>query len=260
MYLYVKQECKRAFISYRMLIATIASIGVVFLSIFGYFLSLDSPAMSLTYIFFSSYSYGTTTFLPLLFPLICSLPFTTSLIEDRKSGIHNYFLYRFSPIRYITIKLCINGLAGAIAVIIGPVVLMLTLISIRLINGTQWFLADSISSIDYFHTLQIESPYSMMLLVIVFIFIASLLFSTIGLAISTIIKNVYITWLFPFILFIFTGVGLNLISNKFYLLRIYDPSYSNSSLWSTGLLTVVLFIIAIGLYYWKARKYDEQSI
>lgn len=260
MYLYFLKDMKRAFISWKMICSVVASIVATFIAIFTLFLWVRTNDVSLLYIFFSSYNYGTTTFLMILFPLISCLPFATSLLEDSKNGIQSLIRYRISKAKYFSIRFIVNAIAGAVTVVVGPVLLVITLMIIHFTYSTNWLMDEPISSILFFNKLGLTSPYSMISVVLLTLFICGALFATIGLVCSLVIKNTYIAWIFPFVLFVFSGTVLNAISEKFYLLRIYDFSYSNSSVTSTILLILALFIICIGFYSWKVKTYDEEYI
>lgn len=253
---YIKEEFKRAFFSKMMLIAVILSIGATLVGMFEYLLWLPYGGISVLYIFLSGYNMGNLNFLALLFPIVASLPFAGSYLEDMKSGFANYLHLRIKPKWYHIIRLFVNGVAGGFALFVGPFIGFVIVAIAKPIFAVPMLL-EKIETVQYLQESGINSPWLMILVILVMLFICGFIFATMSLGISTLIHNIYLSLLAPFIVLIFSGTVLLSINPDFHLLGLYDISYASGSLQQVTLGGIVL-AISILLYFIGGYIFNEK--
>ncbi len=167
----------------------------------------------------------------MIIPILCVMPWSTSLYTDIKSGLVKNYFTRASKLKYFTSKYIITFLTGGI-VIAMPLLLNLYLSSITLPSilpeasmGTYGVGTRAIwSSLFYTH------PYIYCYCYILLIFIFSGLISTTALALGTWINNIFTIFLMPFItcLFLYTIFQREDLL-KFVPVNFLDPDQSTSN-------------------------------
>lgn len=253
---YIKEEFKRAFFSKMMLIAVILSIGLTLVGMFEYLLWLPYGNISVLYIFLSGYNIGTLSILALLFPIVASLPFAGSYLEDMKSGFANYLHLRIKPKWYRVIRLFVNGLAGGFALFVGPFVGFIIVAIAKPIYGIP-MLKEEIETVQYLQESGINSPWLMIVMILIMLFICGFIFATMSLGISTLIHNIYLSLLAPFVILIFSGTVLLSINPAFHLIGLYDISYASDPLQQVFIGGIVL-AISILLYFTGGYIFNEK--
>lgn len=253
---YLKEEVRRAFFSKMMLIAVILSIGSTIVGMFEYLLWLPYGGISAMYIFLSGYNIGTLNILALLFPIIASRPFAGSYLEDVKSGFANYLHLRIDPKLYMLIRFLVNGLAGGFALFAGPFVGFIIVAIVKPIFGIP-MLSGEIETVQFFQELGVNSPWLMIFFILIILFLCGFIFASMTLGISTLIHNIYLALLAPFVVLIFSGTVLLSISRDFHLIRLYDISYVSESL-PQIVLGMVVLAISILLYIVGGYLFNEK--
>ncbi|MBM7541204.1 hypothetical protein [Amphibacillus cookii] len=253
---YIKEEFKRAFLSKMMGVAVILSIGSTIVGMFEYLLWLPYGDISVLYIFLSGYNMGTLNILAFLFPIVASLPFAGSYLEDVKSGLANYLHLRIKPKQHALIRLFVNGLTGGVALIAGPLIAFITVAIAKPIFGLP-MLKEQIETVQSLQANGINSPWLMMILILIMLFICGFIFATMSLGLSTLIHNVYLSLLAPFVVLIFSGTVLFSINPDLHLIGLYDISYTSGSLQQVTLGGTVL-AISILLYFIGGYMFNEK--
>lgn len=253
---YIKEEFKRAFFSKFMLIAIVLSIGSTLVGMFEYLLWLPYGGISVIYIFLSGYNIGTLNILALLFPIIASLPFAGSYLEDMKTGFANYLHLRIKRKTYILIRLLVNGLAGGFALFVGPFIGFIIVAIAKPIFSLP-MLKEEIETVQTLQEIGINYPWLMIFAILIMLFLCGFIFATMSLGISTIIHNIYISLLAPFVVLIFSGTVLLSINPDFHLIRLYDISYVTDSFQQVILGGTVL-AISILLYFIGGYIFNEK--
>lgn len=247
---YLKEEMKRAFLSN----VTILSIIVAFISIFIGTIE--------TYLFpdpennaFNLLEKGYSDILSLLFPLLVAIPFTASYIIDRETGYLKYILVRMKLTHYMLTRLLVNGLVGGFVLAFS---LTVSFILFVILKGTH-------SSVIYSQVIILKgvlntNPFLFAFALIFNSFICGFVFATFGLGMSTFLKNKYLTVLFPFIFYVFSGTILILINPLFHSTVIYDLSFGGSTILTVLIYDIILLLLGIITFVVGVSRNVEQDL
>jgi hypothetical protein len=250
---YIKEEFKRAFLSK----STVLSITLVFLSIFigaieSFLFPVENNAFNLLII---GYSGGTASILSVLFPILVSIPFASSYIDDSKTGYLKYILTKTKLINYIKIRLLANGLIGGFVL---SFCLSISFFLFVILKGTKSSVIHAQINIlkDIFET----NPFLYIFLLILNSFVCGMVFATFALGISTFLKNKYLTVIFPFIFYILSGTLLYKINPLLHSAVTYDLQYGGSSLTTVIIYDLIMLIVGITTFVFGVLKNVEQDI
>ena len=256
---YIKQEIRRAFLSKRTMLMYIFSMGLFFGGMYQYIAWLPSQSVSIMYTFLSGYNSGTLSYLALLFPLIASIPYATSYIEDCTSGFNKYIYTRMNKMKYLHIRVIINALVGGFALSIGPILAMLFLLAIKLFTNASMLKAEEqLETITYFYSQGIDSPLLMMLVIIAIIFVCGAAIATFTLGLSTILQNHYFTALSSFIVLIVSATLFTRYNAKFSLISIYDVDHFGMTFLERFIYELILIGIGLVLIYTNGRRLEAK--
>lgn len=256
---YIKQDVRRAFLSKRTMLMYLFSIGLFFGGMFQYIQWLPSQSVSIMYTFLAGYNSGTLSYLAMLFPLIASIPYATSYIEDCTSGFNKYIYTRMNKVKYLHIRVIINALVGGVALSIGPILAMLFLLAMKLFtNASMLKVEEQMETITYFYSQGIESPILMMLIIIAIIFVCGATIATFTLGLSTILQNYYFTALSSFIILLISGTLFASINVKFSLVSIYDVNYFGMTFSQRFTYELILIGIGLVLIYTNGRRLEAK--
>lgn len=254
---YIKQEIRRAFLSKRTMLMYIFSIGLFFGGMFQYIAWLPSQGVSIMYTFLSGYNSGTLSYLALLFPLIASIPYATSYIEDCTSGFNKYIYTRMNKMKYLHIRVIINALVGGFALSIGPILAMLFLLVIKLFTSASMLkTVEQIETVTYFYSQGIDSPLLMMLVIIGIIFVCGAVIATFTLGLSTILQNHYFTALSSFIILLVSATLFTNFNVKFSLISIYDVDHFGMTFLERTIYELILIGIGLVLIYKNGSRLE----
>lgn len=259
MTVYFKEELKRAFLSKITIGTAILSVILVFIGMLEYLMWLPYGNISLLYIFLSGYNSGTACFLSLLFPIISCLPFSISYLEDIKSGFNKYIYLRTNVKQYKTIRFIVNGIVGGTVLFIGPFVAFLFLLAAKVFTGIPMVLED-METYSYFQSIGIHSPVVMIIIILISLFCCGFIIASFALGLSTLIQNVYITILAPFIYFIISATILLDIAPYLNLLSLYDVDYYGASITQRVLFGFILFLIGTVLFFVGGKINEHNTI
>ncbi|WP_238883376.1 hypothetical protein [Clostridium sp. YIM B02551] len=133
-------------------------------------------------------------------PIVCSFIFGISFLQDRKKGFNKFINVRISNKKYCISKFLANGIIGGLSVTLPSMILFYIL---NVFVGGK--IKDTTTAIGgIFDNLLMEKPYMYILLFFIVEFIIGFAYSTIALAVSTIVNNEIIVLLSPGILFYVT--------------------------------------------------------
>lgn len=149
-------------------------------------------------------------------PLITALPCVTSFCEEYNSGFYKYILVRVSRKKYLLSRLVSNAVAGGVTTAI-PMLIMFGLSIVLCVPYTKEHLESGIYTPIHGTILEpFELPrggiyFSVIIVVLSFVF--GVVWSTVGLAVSSIITNRYVALCAPFVIFFamhlfFSGIKL----------------------------------------------------
>ncbi|MBH0176247.1 hypothetical protein IHV09_22070 [Fictibacillus sp. 23RED33] len=253
---YIKEEFKRAFISKNTAISLILCIICILVGSFESFYLFGFLQNNAFNLFMLSYSEGTSAILSTLFPLIVSIPFVSSYLSDVNSGLINYIVLKTGRLKYLTIKLIVNGVVGG-SVIAGS--LFFSFIIYLIVTGFSK--AELSNSTVVFGDIYQQNPVLYIYLLILNSFICGMCFSTFGIGMSTLLKNKYLSVIFPFLFYIFSGTILLQINKLFNSVITYDLNFYYDLKYTDVLLYQgLLFLIGISLFYSGAKINEEQTV
>lgn len=195
---FLKQDLKRAICSKNFLAATL----ICFISfIVGIYPFLRFTFKGSIYLFLRAHSQGTSSILCLIAPLIVSIPFSNSYCIDTQSKLINYIYLRIGRKKYFISRVISNGLAGGFSIAL-PLSLLFVILS--LIFGIKPVYMGDVRGA--FGDVYNSSQFRYVLILIVLAFIFGIVYSTLGLAISTFINNKYLAIIFPFFVYFIPGL------------------------------------------------------
>lgn len=237
---YIKYEFKRGFFSVKNKLAISLCVMCMILYVVQNLIDINRK-IDASYLFVDT----VTELIKLLAPILVCLPFVDSYLDDVNSGMHRYLYTKITPLKYALIKILVNGLLGGLVLLIGSSISFLIFLT-RGINGFD----NSLVNENLLHIFN-KSPLGFVLLSILFMFIFGITFSTLGLGLSTIFKNKYIS-----ILILFTLYILSLFfSDKFDATRLLSVSYGTIA--SALLYDFTLFTIGVVLFLIKILKHGD---
>lgn len=202
---------------------------------------------------------GMLSYLPLVAPLIASIPFSNSYILDVKKGVLNKLFTIIKPKEYFTSRLIVNALISGLVFLLTETILLIFLLITHGINNTTIEVVGAFSSIYYNSKIE----YIIILLCISFVSAAS--FSTFVLGISTLTKSKFLILLLPLFYVVVTGVMFPIsgISDKLNILTLFQMNaFSNITSIDVILYDLILFLVGRFLFYCfgykKAHKVIEE--
>ncbi len=256
---YFIQELKRAFLSKKTIIACVISIALFFFGMAEYIPHIATTEVSILYVFLSGYNSGTGSYLAVLFPIVAAIPYATSYIDDKRNGINKYITMRVKRRNYLQIRFIVNGLVGGFVLFIAPFTAMLFLL-LMLYTTSADTIGRAGETLVAFTSLGITSVEMMMLTVCLLLFCCGFTIATLALGLSTIIKNVYLTVLTPFLFLLFSGIILVNFSTKLYLVALYDIHHYFIPMSDRILYYAIVLFIGTSLYFIQSTRvsaYDE---
>lgn len=134
------------------------------------------------------------SYLALIAPLIASLPFSISYIEDIETGYLKFIYLRISKKKYLLVRILTNALVSGIVIFISSIIIFIMLLIIFGINyNSEFNNVTGIAKEIYFYN---KLYYFLFILIMSFIF--NIAFSTLSLGLSPYLKNKYLTVLSSF--------------------------------------------------------------
>ncbi|MGZ0086540.1 hypothetical protein ACWNXI_13460 [Caldibacillus thermoamylovorans] len=250
---YFVSELKRAFFSRNMLISQLLIFACIFIGSFE-FLFHEYPGVNAIYLFMYSYSEGTSAILSLLFPVLVSLPFAASYVTDVRTGFIHYISYRMSRKKYLVIRLLVNGLASGYVMASS---LLVSFVIFLLIKKFDVSVVDTLQ-ITVLRRVYEHSPVLFVWMMILNSFVCGGVFSTLALGISPLIRNHYLTIVFPFAFYIISGTLLAQINKFLNAAMLFDLEYDpNLKISYVALYDFILLSIGVALFLIGAGKHAE---
>ncbi|MCI4252652.1 hypothetical protein MRP26_27460 [Bacillus sp. CCB-MMP212] len=254
--MYLKEELKRAFLSKSTLLSFILAILCIFAGCWQYLYFID-PDNNFLNALLAAHSSGTMSIISLVFPIIVSLPFAASYVIDLQSGVAHYIHIRIGRVKYCFIRLFVNGIVSGAVLSVSFLILFFTLLIVYGPNVNGVFSHETV----IFKEIHDKSPIVYTAILILNTFICGIVFSTLGLGISTFIKNKYLAVLTPFLCYLFSGTILVQVNKFFHLGILFDWDYYNDLQLSTVLISyIIIFLIGIGLFLFGALKKGEDHV
>lgn len=220
------------------------------------FFELSSNHYDFIDIFVLCRSENRASYLVVLAPLLASLVFSHSYLDDKNSGYLNFIYIRIEKKKYVFTKLLVNAIASGLSIITSSVVIILILSAIYGININPEY---ALNISGPFSDIYISNKYLYLLIILCISFMFNVVFSTLSLGISGIIDNKYISFLSPFFYYIISG-------SVFYVIGLYKLNSTtlfmpneNVDLLGLMLYQLILFIIGVILFIYGVLYSDEKN-
>lgn len=144
---------------------------------------------------------GTASFISLLFPLVVTFPYSLSYIYESKYGYSNIIILKTGKYFYCLTKLVVNAIISSFIMFFPGFIYLVILLLTKGAAITEYEVVDVI----LFTTLYKAKPLSYIILLLFNSALCGIIFSTIAMAVSTVLQNIYIVWIFPFLFYITTA-------------------------------------------------------
>lgn len=197
----------------------------------------------------------------LAIPILCAIPFSSSYVEDIKSGMIKYINLRISHKKYSLSKLLANSIIGGLITIIPTV--FCTIIIFGVFNGDyNTCYISKIFGGKYNYLFLNKFPiYVLFQLMVEFLIGAT--YSSIALCVSTRTKNNIAILLSPYVFYMISSVVLSLLNlsnispetiNQFY----YDPSVSLVDILVN--LTIIYLISSFTFLHFSKKEFIYENL
>lgn len=231
-------EFKKAFCSIKFIFTLF--IGFICLCVGG----VDDIAGNFTvpigslYLFAQSYSSGFYSIFLFLAPLICSIPYALSYIEDYENGEYKRNIDTIGNLKYFVIKFCVNGIVGGLSLALIIIFYYICILMIKGVNPNDIMNFDFNNSLT---TLINKNQHLYILVESIFSFIFGFTFANITLSISIFTRDKWITLSTPIFFHVLSFVVLSNITPYLDSLIIYS-FFRNSSMNILPRIIYTLFI------------------
>ena len=213
--------------------------------------NFPTPIGSL-YLFAQSHSFGFYSIFLFLAPLICSIPYALSYIDDYENEIQQKNVYTTNKKKYFLIKFCVNSLIGGLSL---ALIVILYYIFILIIKGIN---PNDIMKLDFIPTLEkliSNNQYIYVLIESICAFAFGCTFANITLTVSILTKDKWISLGFPILFHMSLFIILSNITPYFDSVILYS-FFINQSIAIIPRLIYFLFlnILCILLCYLFYKK------
>lgn len=238
---YYQIELKKAFYSKRFLITIIFSFiclcvgSIEYLS--GY---INSSNLGAFYLFTESYSSGFYSIFIYLSPIICSMPFALSYLDEIESKTFDTIIEKFGFKRYIKTKLVVNFLCGGITLSLSLIIYYLFLVLLKGISPSDMTYYELNQNLGSFVG---NNQILYILIEIIFSFICGATFSNLTFCISFLLKNKYLSILSSLFFYMLSVVVLSRFSAYLNSQIIYSFSLSID----IGILPRIIYACVLNL-------------
>lgn len=238
---YYQVEFKKAFYSRRFLIAIIFSFiclcvgGIEYLS--GY---IDSSNLGSFYLFTESYSSGFYSIYIYLSPIICSIPFALSYLDEKESKTLNLIVEKIGFNKYIKTKLLVNMLCGGVTLSLSLIIYYLFLLLVKGISPDDIAYYELNQSLGSFIG---NNQFLYVIIEIIFSFICGATFSNLTFCVSFILKDKYLSALSSLFFYMLSSVVLSRFSTYLNSQIIYSFSLSID----IGILPRIIYACVLNL-------------
>ncbi|WP_077324725.1 hypothetical protein [Virgibacillus siamensis] len=198
----------------------------------------------ISWMFFGAATYNIYV---LIFPLLAALPYSDAYAQDYNSGLVKSILTKVNKRKYLNIRFIVNFIVGGVVAIFPPVVnFLLQMTAFPVIENSMYYGMNSVGTQSFMPELFYHQPFLYILVRVIMLFLLGGLLASLGLALSTAVKNRYIILVFPFL--VFMGLDVLFVSTGFVnysisMMYLFDVPFH----WGFPLY---LLIGTIGSYVW----------
>ena len=182
----------------------------------------------------------------LILPLLSSLVYSDTYLEDKKSGFLKFIYMRSEKKKYLRTKFLANFIVSGLAVAI-PIMISFIFLRLRIPSGEPNPIlgVNTIFPTQLFPKLFYSHPNIYILLWIVIYFIYAGAFSSLGLSLSIFIKNRIAVLFSPFIICHVIGIALEFLGGYKY----YPLNFLYLSLYKSFTVIILEFIVLMFVSY-----------
>ncbi|MDC3414318.1 hypothetical protein [Terrihalobacillus insolitus] len=136
----------------------------------------------------------------LVFPLLASLAYSDTYAEDVNTGLIKNILTKVEKKKYLLIRYTVNFCVGGFVAVFPLVINFLgEMAAYPLIENNFYFGMNPVSRISFWPDLFYNYPLLYVIVRVTLLFLLGGVLASLGLALSTIVKNRYIVLIFPFL-------------------------------------------------------------
>jgi ABC-type transport system involved in multi-copper enzyme maturation permease subunit len=178
----------------------------------------------------------------LIFPLLASLTYSDAYAEDYNTGLIKNILTKVEKKKYLMNRYITNFCFGGIMAVLPLLVNFLGLMTaFPLIENQYFFGMSPIGESSFWPNLFYDLPLLYVGLRLFFLFLLGGLLASLGLTLSTSVKNRYIVLIFPFLVFL----GLDVL---FPSIGLFQFSITTLFLWNFKANWGILLYLSIGIF------------
>ena len=146
----------------------------------------------------------------MIVPLIATIAYADTYAEDHTTGVIKNILTKVQKQNYVLTRFSVNFIIGGLVVIFPLVINFLAcMTAFPLIHNNYYFGMNLIGPQDFLPSLYYHAPYIYILIRIIIVFFLGAMLASLGLALSTHVKNRYVVLLFPFFIVYGDRFGVN---------------------------------------------------
>ena len=208
------------------------------------------------FILFNSSIYSNILVLSL--PILSSLCYSDSYLEDINSGFSNFIHTRKDKGRYLLSKFSANFIVSGIAISI-PILFNFIVLLARFpsIMTNKYIGNETVEITQLFPEVYYKHPIIYILMWIAIYFLFTGLFSSISLSLSIFVKNKITVVVLPFIVLQVIGIVLDIFGKYKY----YPSSYLHTGLHKDIMIMIVefgaLFVVSFTVFLIGGKKYEN---
>lgn len=209
-------------------------------------------------LFFSGFSFSTSSLLPLLAPLIAALPMGNTYLNDQQNNMITAIFVRMTKKKYFFIKFFSVGVMGSLVIVL-PLICLFLLNLLIYPSSAPAYMGEIGGP---FSTIFKENQRLYAGLLILNSGLFGFIYANIGFVSSIFIKNKYITAFFPLIIYFFPSFIFPLLHlDRYEPVTTFDLSANTTTTFQNiyiqfAFLLVVLFSIGT-TYFSKENKNDQ---
>lgn len=189
------------------------------------------------------------------------IPYGFSLLEERNSGYIRFILQRISAKRYIVSKILTVGLSGAASTLI-PYLVLVVPIRILTANSTIGYDSGGFADLTIWEKVSTSCGDDMVFLLRgILLVLFGILWAEVTLLLSLFVRNKYIAFVMPFVLFQLLWIFFKIRTlNPVYLIRSDFTVYEMSLFWPFMVFLIYIVLVIIGIYFVFRKQVRDEKI
>lgn len=200
-----------------------------------------SPYVSWMYFIASSYNIYI-----LIFPLLAALAYADAYVEDFNTGLVKSILTKVEKKKYLIVRYVVNFIVGGLVTAFPLIINFLgEMAAFPMIENNFYFGMVLVNSSSFWPGLFYHHPLVYTLVRVLLLFMLGGMLASLGLALSTAVKNRYIVLVFPFLVFIGLDVLASALWGKYSITALFLENVQAN--WG---IPFYLFVGIVGSFIW----------